>query len=169
MKKCKDCGETKPFTEYAKNYRMKDGYINKCHDCLLIEKAIYRDKNKLKLREYQRNYQATPEYKVKKQVYRQRPEVKLKERQRKGYNIIPRKSKGHKNNRLSKDEYNIMLEKQGHNCAICHNHLIRPNIDHDHKTNKIRGLLCFHCNVGLGFFKDKVEYLNDAIKYLSKS
>lgn len=39
-------------------------------------------------------------------------------------------------------------------------------IDHDHKTNLVRGLLCKLCNSGLGFFRDKPDFLKRAIFYL---
>lgn len=39
-------------------------------------------------------------------------------------------------------------------------------IDHDHKTGIIRGLLCQQCNMGLGKFKDNVEFLKNAATYL---
>ena len=41
-------------------------------------------------------------------------------------------------------------------------------IDHDHKTGKLRGLLCHQCNVGIGNFKDDVNILMNAILYLSR-
>ena len=40
------------------------------------------------------------------------------------------------------------------------------HIDHDHKTKKFRGILCNNCNLGLGHFKDSVQRLSQAIKYL---
>lgn len=39
-------------------------------------------------------------------------------------------------------------------------------VDHCHKTNKIRGMLCNHCNRGLGHFKDNPELLEFARIYL---
>lgn len=41
-------------------------------------------------------------------------------------------------------------------------------VDHDHKTNKFRGLVCGRCNQGLGHFQDNIEILKLAIKYLKK-
>lgn len=41
-------------------------------------------------------------------------------------------------------------------------------IDHEHSTNKIRGVLCNHCNSGLGHFLDSTEFLEKAIHYLNK-
>lgn len=39
-------------------------------------------------------------------------------------------------------------------------------VDHDHQTNKIRGMLCNHCNRGLGHFKDNPNLLEYARIYL---
>ena len=56
-------------------------------------------------------------------------------------------------------------------CAICRTPFsreVKPRIDHCHKTGKIRKLLCHHCNLGLGFFKDRIDYLEQAIDYLKE-
>ena len=39
-------------------------------------------------------------------------------------------------------------------------------VDHDHDTGKIRGIICNPCNIQLGAFKDSIEELEEAIKYL---
>lgn len=43
------------------------------------------------------------------------------------------------------------------------------NIDHNHDTGEVRGLLCKSCNLGLGLFKDNVGALKKAIEYLGDS
>ena len=68
-----------------------------------------------------------------------------------------------------------LFKKQQGLCAVCGKSetsktpggFIRPlNIDHCHKTNKIRGLLCFYCNIAVGHFEDNIVSLKKAIKYL---
>lgn len=74
--------------------------------------------------------------------------------------------------------YNELYKKQGGRCAICKRTLDEINknkthtrfcIDHDHATGEIRGLLCNHCNLGLGYFCDDRYNLAQAIEYLSSN
>lgn len=51
-------------------------------------------------------------------------------------------------------------------CQICKSSDKMFHIDHDHRTMKIRGLLCSICNRGLGYFKDSPELLRKAANYL---
>lgn len=65
-----------------------------------------------------------------------------------------------------KTKYGITKEEIGiKHCMICKG-TKRLSIDHNHKTEKYRGLLCHNCNIGLGNFKDNVELLEKAIQYL---
>lgn len=68
---------------------------------------------------------------------------------------------------LHQDDYEALLRKQDHRCAICDLVMPKPNVDHDHKTNAVRGLLCWHCNVGLGHFFDNRQLLSKAAQYLA--
>jgi hypothetical protein len=68
-------------------------------------------------------------------------------------------------------EYQTLLEKQKSSCAICKAPTTEfkkfLGVDHNHTTGKVRGLLCAACNIGLGMFKDNMERLAEAIRYLS--
>ena len=63
--------------------------------------------------------------------------------------------------------YGITKKQLGQiSCQICGGKQ-RLSIDHDHKTGLVRGLLCSPCNAGLGFFKDNIKTMENAIKYLN--
>ena len=65
-------------------------------------------------------------------------------------------------------DYDAMLEEQDGCCAICKTDTIKGRfaIDHCHKTGKVRGLLCFDCNTGIGKLKDDPSLLLTAYEYL---
>ena len=69
-------------------------------------------------------------------------------------------------------DYAAMLEAQGHKCAICGQDETRFKkklvIDHDHATGEVRQLLCNMCNHGIGNFKDDIDLMANAIKYILK-
>lgn len=68
---------------------------------------------------------------------------------------------------LSPEEYDAMCEIQDGKCAICQRS--RPlTIDHNHKTDAVRGLLCYSCNSFIGMAQDNIEILQKAIEYLCK-
>lgn len=73
---------------------------------------------------------------------------------------------------VTADQVEAMRAEQGGCCAICQRALTEANrethVDHDHKTGRVRGLLCRRCNSGLGFFGDSVEALRAAILYLQR-
>ena len=59
---------------------------------------------------------------------------------------------------------------QNNKCAICGNIFSdrrHTQIDHCHKTKKIRGLLCIQCNSGIGMLKEDVDILKKAIDYIN--
>lgn len=71
---------------------------------------------------------------------------------------------------LTPQEYNTLLDLQGGGCAICGlkpgEQKRRLNVDHDHETGEVRGILCSRCNSGLGVFGDNEEGLLKALEYL---
>ncbi len=70
---------------------------------------------------------------------------------------------------ITRVDYDNMLEQQKNKCSICQvsfSETITPYIDHCHASGKVRGLLCLHCNTGLGHFKDKPMVVYRALCYL---
>lgn len=61
--------------------------------------------------------------------------------------------------------YRKMIDMQKNECIICD--MPSAVIDHDHKTNEVRGILCASCNRGLGAFRDNPENLIRAAAYLA--
>ncbi|HSP36234.1 MAG TPA: endonuclease VII domain-containing protein [Frankiaceae bacterium] len=60
-----------------------------------------------------------------------------------------------------------LIEQQGGVCAVCA--VGTPeHVDHCHVSGKVRGVLCFNCNGGLGQFKDDISRLINAIAYLEE-
>jgi dCMP deaminase len=75
---------------------------------------------------------------------------------------------------FSSEGYNELLTLQDGVCAICKEATHGDNseylcIDHDHKTGKVRGLLCDKCNRSIGSLRDNPKLLNNAALYLFKS
>lgn len=67
---------------------------------------------------------------------------------------------------ITLEDYNNLLESQNNCCAICKDGDKKLVVDHCHATGRIRGLLCHHCNVALGMFKDNKAILQEAMEYL---
>ena len=73
------------------------------------------------------------------------------------------------------DHVEALKAAQGGKCAVCGTDEPggrgggRWYVDHDHVSGAVRGLLCNHCNLGLGHFRDNVEALQAAIRYLEEA
>jgi hypothetical protein len=66
---------------------------------------------------------------------------------------------------LTSAEVEAMIEAQGGTCATCPG---KPeHVDHDHATDKVRGVLCFNCNQALGNVRDDPEVLSNLIDSLA--
>ena len=81
---------------------------------------------------------------------------------------------------LTETDYHRMLTAQSECCAICHERpplrktrsgrkYERLDIDHDHDTARVRGLLCCNCNAILGHAGDDVALLQAAIRYIEQN
>ena len=141
----------------------------------LAQQKEYREKNKEAIKEYRE--------KNKEQIAAQQKEYyeKNKEQiaaQRKEYNEKNKEQKAaywrEKKYGLSSEDYKNMLDEQNDKCKICLTSFTildtkHIHVDHCHTTNKIRGILCGMCNLGLGHFKDDIQKLTKAINYLQEN
>lgn len=148
-KVCKVCEQEKPLLEFYANRGTAD------------RRAIYC---KLCSREYERVRRGKKHdaYLASQKKWRDANREKRKELMRnwnlRVYGLTP-------------DDYLDMYEAQGGVCLICGEGGEsfggrRLNVDHDHKTGNVRGLLCGLCNSALGKFKDSPELLRRAASYL---
>ena len=142
MKECCTCKQFKPLDDFSKNKATKDTLNKRCKTC---------------------HNTACNKF------YRRDPENSKRIMRRQNIRIYwPHLSL---NDALK--AYEDMKQFQNNACAICKISLDenekRAYIDHDHDTGKVRGLLCSHCNSGLGFFKDNLDSLENAKNYLIKS
>lgn len=143
MKKCSGCNQEKKLSAFPlSSYRRKDGsqnYAAWCRACYVNSAARYQKEHPEKAREWG-----------------------SKKHRRRKYG-------------LTQQQYEAMIQNQKSLCAICQEpetHITRGGhqgqlaVDHCHVTGKIRGLLCFRCNVALGKFRDNPIYLQNAMVYL---
>lgn len=138
-KNCTKCGVEKVLSEFYKDTRRKSGASSWCRECWKSYEAARREKLGV----------------------RGRKERKLK------YLYG-----------MSINEYTSLLKLQNNVCAVCGGKetvinnksakLQKLSVDHDHKTGKIRGLLCTACNKGLGLLNDDFNILLKAYDYLFK-
>jgi len=140
-KRCKDCEETKPLTEFYVN--KKSGPIACCKPCMKVRSEKWRKAHPEKSRARCRKYAAQHRDKNRANVDKWR------------YGVGPT------------FRYELWAKQDGR-CAICPTRITAEagHIDHDHTTSKVRGMLCRHCNRGLGAFRDSPENLMQAIVYL---
>lgn len=76
---------------------------------------------------------------------------------------------------ITAEAHDEMLVRQKGLCAICGDPpsggvraVSRLHIDHDHKTKRVRELLCNNCNNGLGRFRDDPGLLRAAAEYIER-
>ena len=68
---------------------------------------------------------------------------------------------------ITLEDYNGLLSRQGGRCRICLKKY-KLHVDHNHKTGRVRGLLCFRCNFGLGWWSEQPARLQRALDYLKE-
>lgn len=155
LKVCRKCNESKPLSEYRSHRSFN------CNTCFVSAQETERTR----INNYQREYvrSLNPDKKeARKQRALERYYADPQERQANNF---------YYKYGITKAEAISLQESQGNKCAICEQELTdskKTHVDHCHETNKVRGILCLHCNTGLGHFKDNPELLRKAIAYLDR-
>lgn len=176
-KRCPTCGIGKEITEFHKNKTHADGHASECKLCVALRVKKWRESNidyvkvSAKAR-YEKNIDAQ------RQRARERHHANKDRAKERGaaWREANRESIKAKK-RLEATGFTeacfskaLLLQKGS--CAICGvklGALPRRQIhaDHDHKSGKPRGVLCHHCNCGIGHLKDSAALLQAAITYLN--
>jgi len=133
------------------------------------------EKNREKFLAYHREYSARESTKKRRrELYRKRIEH-YKQRDREHYYKTKerhRELQMAKKYGISVERYREMFDQQNNLCAICGEKESTKNkvlsVDHDHKTGKVRSLLCGKCNKALGFIQDNLEVIIKIQDYLNK-
>jgi len=174
-KVCSICNERKSVADFNISNREQKGasrYHAYCKACASEKRdteregergAKYREEHREEIRRKKREYLSIPENREKNRIYAREYAKKRPEMQR--IRLLAKYG-------LDEAGYDILLHKQDGKCAICgKEHNGKHNvfaIDHCHKSNVVRSLLCKQCNVGLGNFFDDPEVLRKAAEYLER-
>jgi hypothetical protein len=155
-KYCIDCNNWFALDQFYFNNKAFDKLSGRCAKCSNEKTTSWRKMNRHKIKKYPNNQKR----------YRNKHQEKVTNsalRCKYGITLI---------------EYNQMAINQNNRCDICKNFetrvdprskkLIRLAVDHDHKTGKIRGLLCAKHNRMIGLASENLEILQNAINYLKK-
>ena len=137
MRICTECGETKSLDQFWRDRSKKHGRSAKCKPCRTAIHARYRKANGYDRKRYWRN----PEGERERHLIRK-------------YGV-------------TLADYDKMFSAQNGLCAVCGKAQDRAfDVDHDHKTGIVRGLLCASCNRMIGHAGDLPETLEAGAAYL---
>jgi hypothetical protein len=161
MKRCKKCGLEQPLGNFYKAPTSRDGLRGDCKACNLAAKKAYYELHREDTIARVKRWQQANADRVNAVQRRRRADPQVKQQMR-AYHL--KRTYG-----VSIDEYEAMLAEQDDGCGMCGrppSEAISLHIDHDHRTGRIRGLLCFRCNNSLGDLEDNPDLLLAGVRYL---
>lgn len=161
VKRCSKCFEEKEYSAFSVNRKTKSGRCSSCKACDSLR--------------HRQNYEKDPNYfKRRSASFRKlNPEAcRLSAaRWREKNPVSPEVMRAKQLKRrygMTLETFASLAKQQNGVCAICGNGPNKLYVDHDHKTGKVRGLLCRNCNTGLGCFFDVSDLLEKAATYIKK-
>lgn len=150
MKSCIRCGEEKPEEAFRPRISAAGQryYAPTCRACHQAVSTEWRRRNPDKVRKYNATVKArNPDYHREKAIE----------------NHFVRKFG------ITIKQRDALLTAQGEVCAICGTDTPKGKgwcVDHNHKTGRVRAILCSPCNVGIGHFSESAERMRRAAIYL---
>ena len=146
-KVCTKCKEIKLVSEFYKDRSVKSGLGSWCKKCGYNASRKWRKRNPNKVLVYSKRYNKT----TKGKINTKRNNLKFK------YNLT------------IKEHKQIYINQNGC-CGLCGKSIPYNKIhtDHNHKTGKVRKLLCNKCNWYVGMVESGPELVNDTLKYLDE-
>jgi hypothetical protein len=159
LKVCNKCLEEKPIEDFKKTTTTRSGRTQPCKKCAAVDqKSSY---SSLPLEERRKKFQEQD----RKMRERITPEDLSASKRRihlkKTYGITP-------------EQWDALFEGQGGACALCRSKSPGTaktwHTDHCHRTGRVRGILCFSCNITLGFMESRswmiAEFSEPVKRYL---
>jgi len=146
-KVCTKCNTEKVTSKFHKLKLGKDGLNPVCNLCRHTSRILHYNINKDFVKKQTLSYE------------------RAHEEQRYGYRLKA-------NYGITLEDYNKLLILQDYKCKICNEKdskcivKKRLSVDHDHKTGKVRGLLCDNCNKSLGLLRDNPIIVANMLKYI---
>lgn len=140
---CSTCGSSKPSSEFYRHNKHKRGYRYSCKEC-------------------------TKKYAI--EWNRDNPPKRLETNRK--WAIANRKALKASHLRctygITQEEYDAMVISQGGLCAICRR---KPkgrslDVDHSHRTGRVRALLCGPCNTAIGLLRENPDTMLEAVRYV---
>lgn len=167
MKVCSGCGETKPLDGFYRDTRKEGRHLSPCIECRQTAAAAKRGPSKLIAR-------SGPQCVFRKcsncKVYRQRSQFRSSAQCSDGLQSWCALCEAEYQEKMKYGmTYGQAVERFGNACNLCGSVERRLNIDHDHITGRVRGLLCSAHNTGIGLLGDTVDGLTAALAYLLKA
>jgi len=143
---CTKCGKWKHWKSFSPNHGGSKGRKSRCQTCCAKYKAAWKKRT---------GYESPYYYNPSDNKFRSL------------YSLY----------KLTRPEFDSIYKRQHGKCAICRRPIRKQStksetrrsafVDHDHKTGRVRGLLCQRCNCALGLFQDDPKLLKRAILHVS--
>ncbi|MGY1858515.1 endonuclease VII domain-containing protein [Modestobacter sp. SYSU DS0290] len=178
MKRCPDCGEEKPTSEFGRNRALPDGLSFYCLACNRRRNGAWYRTSRAAVGKTVRDHSWVPEGSRWCPGCRQavtHEQFSRNSRQRSGFGSRCLRCHRRSSNDaywtrrygLTRADVAALRAGQADACAIC-GAAAPEHLDHDHQTGRVRALLCQRCNQGLGLLQDDPSVLRAAADYVEE-